>query len=350
MVFFCPFSAASGVSAPSPDATGKGGIDLNNTQEERGRVIEVRKNRFVIDCGQQELPAKLGGRFYEQAAEQWPVVGDYVMFERNPAGDSVIRSVCARTGFLQRPNQAKTGVMQPMVANVDYCFIVTSLNEDYSYNRIARYAGVALQGGAVPVVVLTKSDLCREVGRYVREAESVSDQVRVHAVSALRGDGLAELEEYFVPGKTICLMGSSGAGKSTLINAIAGEEVMKTGAIRASDSTGRHTTTHRQLIRLKNGVSVIDTPGMREIGMARAEEGIEHTFADILALESRCRFRNCRHGTEPGCAVKAAIADGSLSRERWLLYRNLENENAGNSVRKKEISKLAKAYKKMKNR
>lgn len=321
---------------------------MNNIQETRGRVIEVRKNRFLLDFEGQELPAILKGSFYEEDAAQWPVVGDYVRFVWNPVGDSVIQSVCARKSFLQRPDQAKTGVMQPMVANVDDCFIVTSLNEDYSYNRIARYASVALQGGAVPVVLLTKADLCREVGRYVREAESISDRVRVHAVSALNGEGLDELAEYFVPGKTICLMGSSGAGKSTLINAIAGEEIMKTGEIRASDSTGRHTTTHRQLIKLKNGVSVIDTPGMRELGMARTEEGIERTFDDILALESRCRFRNCRHETEPGCAVKAALASGALSRERWLLYKNLERENADNAAKKKEISKLAKAYKKSK--
>ena len=321
---------------------------MNHTQEMRGRVIEVRKNRFMLDFEQGEIPAILRGSFYEEDAAQWPVVGDYVLFVRNGAGDSVIRSVCERKSFLRRPDQAKTGVMQPMVANVDYCFIITSLNEDYSYNRIARYASIALQGGAVPVAVLTKADLCPEVGRYIREVESISDQLRVHAVSALDGVGLEALDEYFAPGKTICLMGSSGAGKSTLINAIAGEEIMKTGEIRASDSTGRHTTTHRQLIRLKNGVSVIDTPGMREVGMASAAEGIEQTFADILELESRCRFRNCRHASEPGCAVKAAIASGALSRGRWLLYKNLERENADNAARKKEISKLAKAYKKSK--
>lgn len=318
---------------------------MNCQQDMQGRICEVRKNSFLIDFEDREIPAKLKGSFYDTAADQWPVVGDYVRFTYNPAGDSVIRSVCERKSFLQRPDQAKTGVMQYMVANADYCFIVTSLNEDYSCNRIARYAGVALQGGSVPVAVLTKADLCADVGRYVREVRTISDQIRVHAVSALTGAGLEELEQYFVPGNTICLMGSSGAGKSTLINALAGEEIMKTGEIRASDSTGRHTTTHRQLIRLKNGVSVIDTPGMRELGMAEAEEGIDRTFADLVELESRCRFKNCRHGAEPGCAVKAALASGALSEERWRLYRSLSEENRSNRVKKKEISKLAKAYK-----
>ncbi len=323
---------------------------MNKQQEKQGRVSEVRKNSFVIEWEGQEIPAKVKGSFYEAEPEQWPVVGDYVLFDYHPAGDSVIRSVCERKSFLQRPDQAKTGVMQHMVANADLCFIVTSLNEDYSYNRIARYVSIALQGGAEPVVILTKADLCSNAADYVREAQGLSDKVRVHAVSALLGTGLEELAQYFVPGKTICLMGSSGAGKSTLINTIAGEEIMKTSAVRASDSTGRHTTTHRQLIRLKNGVSLIDTPGMRDVGIARTEEGIEHTFADILELESRCRYRDCRHETEPGCAVKAALAGGALSQERWALYKQLSRENTDNSARKKAISKLAKAYQKSKGR
>lgn len=321
-----------------------------NKQENLGRVCEVRKNRFVIDFEDREIPAKLKGSFYEEPPERWPVVGDYVLFAYESAGDSVILSVCERSSFLRRPDQAKTGVMQYMVANADFCFIVTALNEDYSYNRIARYAGIALQGGSVPVAILTKADLCADAAQIVRETQTISDKLRVHAVSALLGTGLEALEEYFVPGRTICLMGSSGAGKSTLINRLAGEEIMKTAAVRASDSRGRHTTTHRQLIRLKNGVSVIDTPGMREVGMARTEEGIDQTFSDILELEGRCRFRNCRHESEPGCAVKAALASGELSPERWALYLSLGAENTRNTARKKEISKLARAYKKNKNR
>ena len=277
-----------------------------------------------------------------------PVVGDYVSFSYNPYGDSVIHEVKERKSFLQRPDQSKTGVMQYMVANADYVFIVTSLNEDYSYNRIARYVSVVLQGHATPVVILTKSDLCNNVGRYLREVENIADGVKVHAISALYEIGLDELEEYLQPGKTICLMGSSGAGKSTLINALCNQEIMKTSAIRESDDTGRHTTTHRQLIELENGISIIDTPGMRELGMAEAKEGIDNTFSDIVELECRCKFSNCRHDTEPGCAVKAAIESGELSMERFRLYQNLGKENTNNYAKKKEISKWAKAYKKNK--
>ena len=318
-------------------------------QEKLGRVSEIRKNSFILSFEGRDIPAKLKGSFYEDAPERWPVVGDFVSFLENPAGDSVIVSVCERKSLLSRPDQAKTGVLQYMVANADYSFIVTALNEDYSYNRIARYASVALSGNSVPVVILTKADLCDNVARFVREAESISDGIRVHAVSAKYGIGLEELKQYFVPGTTIALMGSSGAGKSTLINAIVGEEVMQTGEIREDDGKGRHTTTHRQMIRLPNDVWIIDTPGMREVGLASADEGIDRTFADILALESRCRFRNCRHETESGCAVKAAIASGELSRKRFELYKNLGKENADHRARKKEISKSVKAYKKSRN-
>jgi ribosome small subunit-dependent GTPase A len=237
-----------------------------------------------------------------------------------------------------------------MVANVDYCFIITSLNEDYSYNRIARYASIALQGGSTPVVVLTKSDLCPAASRYVMEAETISDGIRVHAISARDGIGLDELDGYFTPGTTICLMGSSGAGKSTLINAITGEETMKTAEIREDDSKGRHTTTHRQMIELENKVCFIDTPGMREVGMAATEDGIDETFSDIVELESRCRFSDCRHDTEPGCAIKAAIKSGELSIERYELYKNLGAENTRNYAMKKEISKWAKEMKKFKGK
>ncbi|WP_051538209.1 ribosome small subunit-dependent GTPase A [Butyrivibrio proteoclasticus] len=319
-------------------------------QEKLGRISEIQKNSYTIRYMGKDIPAKLKGSFYEKEAQELPVVGDYVHFNINPIGDSQIVSVCERKSFLQRPDQAKTATMQYMVANVDYTFIITSLNEDYSYNRIARYASVALNGGSTPVVVLTKSDLCNNTGRYIREVETISDKVHVHAISAIYDIGLDELEQYMTEGTTICLMGSSGAGKSTLINALAGKELMKTSSIRESDDTGRHTTTHRQLIELDNGVSIIDTPGMRELGMAMNEEGIGDTFEDIKELEMCCKFSDCKHDTEPGCAIKAAIEDGSLSYDRYMLYQNLSMENQRNYAKKKTISKWAKQAKKFKDR
>ena len=311
---------------------------VNKKETDRGRICEIRKNSFTIRFEGKDLPAKLKGSFYEKNTNEFPVVGDYVDFEYNPIGDSVILSIEERKSYIQRPDQAKTATMQGMVANVDYVFIITSLNEDYSYNRIARYASVVLSGGSIPVVVLTKSDLCSNPGRFVSEVETISEKVRVHAISAIYGLGLDELDEYMTPGTTICFMGSSGAGKSTLLNAICGEEVMKTGEVRESDDHGKHTTTHRQLIELENGVSVIDTPGRREIGMAQVEEGLDDTFSDIVELESRCRFSDCKHDTEPGCAIKAAIESGELTVERLMLYKNLGAENQRNYAKKKEIA------------
>ena len=318
--------------------------------EKLGRICEVQKNSYTIKFWEEEIPAKLKGSFFEAESDQLPLVGDYVTFAYNPYGESVILSVCERTSLLKRPDQAKTGVMQYMVANADYAFIVTSLNEDYSYNRIARYVSVALQGDVKPVVILTKSDLCDNPEHYVEEVQGVSDKVTVHAISALHETGMEALQEYFVPGTTICLMGSSGAGKSTLINALSGEEVMKTGEIRQSDSTGKHTTTYRKLFELENGVTIIDTPGMREIGIASNDEGVNETFSDIAELECMCRFSNCRHESEPGCAIKAAIESGELSQERYDLYLSLSNENVKNYAKKKEISKWIKAEKKARRR
>ena len=319
---------------------------MNNTVV-TGRISEIQKNSYTIRYEGTDIPGKLKGSFYEKDAECFPVVGDYVDFSLNPVGDSIIEAVCNRKNMLQRPDQAKTGVMQYMVANVDYTFIITSLNEDYSYNRIARYVSIVLQGGSIPVVVLTKSDLCNNTGRYIREVETISDKVRVHAISAIYEIGLDELKEYMISGTTICLMGSSGAGKSTLINAISGKEIMKTSEIRESDSTGRHTTSHRQLIELPNGVSIIDTPGMREVGMANVAEGIDDTFSDIKELEMQCRFSDCKHETEPGCAIKKAIESGELSLDRYQLYKNLGSENKRNYAMKKEVSKWRKERNKM---
>ncbi|WP_035787114.1 ribosome small subunit-dependent GTPase A [Butyrivibrio sp. XPD2002] len=327
---------------------------MNNNEQNtlptgnKGRISEIQKNTYTIRFQGKEVPAKLKGSFREVEASQLPVVGDYVIFDYNPIGDSVIESICDRRSFLQRPDQAKSCTMQYMLANADYTFIITSLNEDYSYNRIARYISVVLQGGSVPVVILTKADLCSNTGRYIREVETISDKVRVHAICALYDIGLEELSEYMKSGTTIALLGSSGAGKSTLLNALAGKEIMKTSEVRASDSTGKHTTTYRQLIELENGVSIIDTPGMREIGIARAEEGLEDTFSDIVELEAMCRFSDCQHDTEPGCAIKAAIESGELSKERYMLYKSLTTENVRNYAKKKEIAKWAKVAKKFK--
>ncbi len=326
-------------------------ITNNEKKTEYGRISEVQKNIYMIRFSGQEIEGKLKGSFYNEEREL-PVVGDYVTFEYNPNGQSVICEVKERTSMLKRPDQSghaigyvKNMKEQVMVANMDYVFIVASLNENYNFNRIARYVSITLQGGAIPVVILTKMDLCSNPGRYIREVEDLSEDVKVHAISALYGIGLDELTDYMQPGVTIAFLGSSGVGKSTLVNAIAGQEIMKTSEIREEDAKGRHTTTYRALIELENGVTVIDTPGMRELGMCDVEEGIDETFSDIVELACGCKFSDCRHETEPGCAVKKAIEDGILSPDRFELFRGLHQES-DHSAKMKAISKSRKLYNK----
>ena len=302
------------------------------------RVVQVHRDRYLVRNEQEELFCVLTGSL--RYRDEFPVVGDYVEITVNPYGDSLIQSILPRRTVFCRPDRGghadgfvKTMQVQPLIANMDYVFIITSLNHDFSINRIARYASMASAGGAMPVAVLTKADLCPNVAEMEEKAASLSGDLQVLSISAYTGYGLDRLRTYFTPGTTIALLGSSGAGKSTLINTLAGREIMRTGGIREEDSKGRHTTTHRELIEL-DGTFLIDTPGLRELGMIDAEEGIAGTFSDITELISRCAFSDCTHRNEPGCAIRMAMEDGTLSRERWETYSRLEKENSWSKIRK----------------
>lgn len=299
------------------------------------RISEVQRELFKAICKDGEIKARLKGSFYkDKMNKDYPVVGDYVLLQYNENGDSLIEEICERKSCFSRTDfsghaagYVKTVKEQVIAANFDYVFILSSLNHDFNLNRITRYISVALQSGAKPVVILTKADKCQNLEDYIAEVKGISEKADVFAISVITGYGMNELDFYMESGKTIVFLGSSGVGKSTLVNAIAGAEIMVVNEIREDDSKGRHTTTHRQLIELASGVIVIDTPGIRELGMWDAEEGINVTFSDIIQLFGKCKYNNCSHSKEPGCAIKQAIEAGLLSRERWEAYCQLSNEN-----------------------
>ena len=300
-----------------------------NTQNLPGipaRVTAVHKERYEIVCEHGTIHARLKTKEYYVDTQDVPTTGDFVMINYIPNGDSQIIATLPRRTYFSRREPGPIPRDQAVAANFDYVFIMQSLNLDFNPKRLERYLTLAWQSGATPVILLTKADLVENYWDYLTQVERVAAGVNTHVVSAHTGYGLERLNAYLQPGKTVVFLGSSGVGKSSLVNALAGEEIMTVNGIREDDSKGRHTTTHRQLIRLKSSVMIIDTPGMRELGMWDISEGLGDAFADVEQFIGKCRFSDCRHESEPGCAIKAAIATGELDAERWESYRKLSEE------------------------
>ena len=294
------------------------------------RVIVQQRGLYVLATSTGEATAQLSGRFaHEAEAGAYPVAGDWVAAAVRPQeATATIHEMLPRRSAFLRKAAGGGHAAQVVAANADVAFLVASLNADLSARRIERYLATAWDSGASPVVVLTKADLCPDAAVRKAEIEAVAIGVPVYVVSAVTGEGLDALAECFAPGQTAALLGSSGVGKSSLVNALAGASLMATRAIREDDARGRHTTTHRQLVLLPSGRLVLDTPGMRELGLWDAEAGVAATFADVEALVAACRFSDCAHETEPGCAVVAALADATLDGDRWRSYGKLQRELA----------------------
>lgn len=329
-------------------------------QDARGipaRITAVRRGCFEIVCDRGAGLARLAADARREDGETGPTVGDFVLLDWREDGESrILETLPRRTRFSRRDPSSSGHGEQAVAANFDYVFILQPLGSGFRPRGLERYLSLAWQSGAVPAVLLTKADAVEDFTDQLRAAEKLAAGTGVFAVSARTGYGLDQLADYLKPGRTVVFLGPSGAGKSTLVNALAGGEVMRTSGIREKDGRGRHTTTHRQLLLLENGVLAIDTPGMRELGMWEAEEGISRGFPDVEEHLGRCRFSDCRHQGEPGCAVAEAIRRGELSPERWESYRKLREESrlSGSKAdflrekqrRQKELSKTLRQWKK----
>jgi ribosome biogenesis GTPase len=295
------------------------------------RVISESKGFFQVYCQYGELTAKISGkmRYHAGAEKEYPAVGDWVVVKlliNEPK--AIIHSVLPRKSKFSRKVAGERTEEQIVSANIDTVFIVSSLDGGRNFNlrRIERYLTLAWSSGATPVIVLNKIDLCPDVNIHIQSVEAIAPGISIHPVSAKERIGLDSLRSYLTKGNTVAFLGSSGVGKSALINSLLGVEKQETGEVREDDRMGRHTTTKRELIILPGDGIVIDTPGMREIQMWAGEENLQGVFHDIEMLAKRCRFSDCSHNVESGCAVRAAIDRGELDPTRLESYQKLQNE------------------------
>lgn len=312
------------------------------------RVTAVDRDRCLVRDEHGETPAELTGRFLyaAESATDRPCVGDWVCVRyRDERSAASIHGVLPRRSFLRRKAPGKDIEFQMIAANVDMAFLIQSCQFDFNVRRLERYLVMVREGRIEPVLLLTKTDLVstEELERLIGSIRHAGIGERIITLSNVTGDGLGEVREQLVPGRTCCLLGSSGVGKSTLINRLAGEPGQETQDV-SHTGEGRHTTTRRQLIVLEGGALLIDMPGMRELGMLGVAEGLDDTFTDVGELGRQCRFTDCSHSSEPGCAVRAAIERGELTEERLQDYLKLRRETAFHDMSYVERRKRDKAF------
>jgi len=296
-----------------------------------GRVSVQYKDIYRVVTEEGEVLARVSGKlsYSSNSTLDYPVVGDWVLLDRtdNKNGDAIIHKVLTRKSYFSRKIAGTRYDTQVVAANIDYIFICMALNNDFNINRLERYIAVAWDSMATPVIVLTKSDLCEDIDERLREVKEAAIGIDILVTSSLNGNGYEKVKEYIKSGTTIAFIGSSGVGKSTLINKLLNKEVLKTNSISENDK-GRHTTSHRELFLLEDGGVIIDTPGMRELGLMSAD--VDKSFSNIEELEKQCKFSDCTHKNEPKCAVREAIENGKLDLDRLERYKKLKKEEAYN--------------------
>lgn len=292
-----------------------------------GRVIAQYKDLYKVATPNTDLMAEISGklRYSSDLLSDYPAVGDFVMLDResDQAGNAIIHHILPRKSVFVRRAAGTSHDVQVVAANIDAVFICMSLNNDFNLRRLERYLSIAWDSGAMPVIVLTKSDLCSDLPVKLAEVADIAIGVDLLVTSSMTDDGYQSILTYIKSGQTVAFMGSSGVGKSTLINRLLGEDAIETREIRKDDK-GKHTTTIRELFVIPTGGAVIDTPGMRELGVESVN--LSKTFADIDELASECRFNDCRHESEPGCAVRKAIEKGLIDEDRLLSFNKLKKE------------------------
>jgi ribosome biogenesis GTPase / thiamine phosphate phosphatase len=307
------------------------------------RVCSDQRHIYTIITALGELAAEVSGRFRAAAGAraEFPVVGDWVAAApREGEAAATIHAVLPRAGVIARRGAGDSAEEQLIAANVDTVIIVSGLDHDYNLRRLERYLTLAWSSGAQPVIVLNKADACDDAAGRAAEVQSLAPGVPVLTTSARTGEGMGEVAAVLAPGRTAVLVGSSGVGKSTLVNRLLGADLRKTRDVREDDSRGRHTTTRRDLLLLPGGAALIDNPGMREVGLWGGEEDLAGSFADIESLAAGCRFTDCRHAAEPGCAVRSAFEAGSLDPGRYESYQKLRRELAWVEAQASERGRL----------
>lgn len=308
-------------------------------------VCELRRNFYAVHTAAREVLGECGGGFFHTARtpDQFPAVGDWVAVRvREGEARADIRALLPRRNKFSRRAAGSEEIEQIVAANIDTVFLVSGLDQNFNPKRLQRFLVAAKESGAEPVILLNKSDLAEDGERVRCEVETLVPGVPVHLTSTTTRKGLRSLSAtYARAGLTLAFIGSSGVGKSSLINALVRDDALPTGEVREKDSKGRHTTTRRELVITPSGAMVIDTPGMRELQLWGVEDGVEEAFADIHQLALQCRFSDCRHGQEPGCAVRAAIEGGALPRVRLENYRKLKTEQKASAPARRKPSALA---------